>query len=408
MQVKIFRANNMQEALRKVKQAFGPNALILSTRTVRKGRLGFLRAPELEITAARELTNLQAHAKKGNSFEQEFQTQVNGTSERLELTYDGNGRLDSSPKRHAGLEISGSAMAKGSEIRELQTEVRALRKLLLSNGVGGKGQVLENSQPEVQFFLERGIYPDAAQAIVSNTKGMMEQDDPGQACLSAWCEECLAKWVQVNNGIDEKGKSANKIVFLGPTGVGKTTTMAKLAAHYLQHHGGNLLLVTIDNYRIAAAEQLRVYAEIMNLPLEVVSSPGQLHTVLRRQGVNKLTLIDTAGRNPLDAQGLQELQDFFGQGQSFDKYLVMSSTTREENLQGIVECFSPLGLNGLVFTKLDESRHYASLVNMQYRTGYPLTYLTNGQRVPQDFCLADAEHISRLIINPEENVLYDE
>jgi flagellar biosynthesis protein FlhF len=411
MQVKIFRAENMQQALRQVKEAFGHDALILSTRTVRKQPFGFMRAPELEVTAAVENTTETQQSNQKSEFRQELKTQVNGLSQGPDGTYDQKGRLHGEKVLEKDSPVHDPASVTETEIRSLHNEMRELRRLLTSNpGIRTLHTApvhAPEAKPEVRFLMDKGISRQAAESIVSHAACQTIPDAEKQSDLASWCKQQLASWVQVTNGITSAQNKGKRIAFLGPTGVGKTTTMAKLAAHYLQNQGRDILLVTIDNYRVAAAEQLQIYAQIMNIPLKVISTPEQLNTVLRRHGVNKLTLIDTAGRNPRDEQSLQELEDFLGQGQGFDKYLVLSATTKDEDLVSIADRFSPLGLDGLVFTKLDETCRYASLINMQHQTGCPLTYLTAGQNVPEDLQPADPEHISKIIIHPGETTFHD-
>lgn len=401
----------MKDALRQVKEVFGRDALILSTRTVRKQRLGLLRTPELEVTAARENTSHQSQGQGETKFWQELETQVSGLSDSLGVTYDQSGRLGHAIEHDQEREKSVSAGFQDRDIQTLHNEIKQIRHLLTRKAGGGLQMASaqdDTVSPEAQFLMHKGISREVAQTIVAENEKYSSGGHSEDSSLEFRCQERLAQWVQVANGITSQKNRGRRIAFLGPTGVGKTTTLAKLAAHYLQKQGRDILLVTIDNYRIAAAEQLQVYAQIMNLPLEIVSTPEQLNTVLRRQGVNKLTLIDTAGRNPRDEQSLQELEAFLGQGQGIDKHLVLSATTREEDLQDIAKRFSPLGLDGLLFTKMDETHHYASLVNIQYQTGCPLTYLTDGQKVPEDLHPADPEHLSKIIINLDEKSLHDD
>jgi flagellar biosynthesis protein FlhF len=188
------------------------------------------------------------------------------------------------------------------------------------------------------------------------------------------------------------------MALVGPTGVGKTTTIAKLAAAYLKQFGQKLALVTIDTYRIAAVEQLKVYGEIMNLEVEVVMSPNQLEEVLCRHQDKKLLLIDTAGRSPKDEVSVQELADFLRPELKIESHLVLAATARNQELYEAVKQFGALDLKSFIFTKLDECESFGALLNVHTKNNYPLSYLTDGQKVPEDLMIADPKKIAGLIM----------
>ncbi|MBW2187298.1 MAG: AAA family ATPase, partial [Deltaproteobacteria bacterium] len=193
-----------------------------------------------------------------------------------------------------------------------------------------------------------------------------------------------------------------RLALIGPTGVGKTTTIAKLAAAFLLAGGKRVAMVTIDTYRIAAVEQLKVYGEIMNLPVEVVMSADQLRDVLARHSNKDLILIDTAGRSPKDDVSLNELQNFLDVDPAIEPHLVLSATTRERDLYETYSRFSALSPKSLLMTKLDECESLGVLLNIHLRNNCPLSYLANGQKVPEDLVLADAESVSALILENSE------
>ncbi|HAA34787.1 MAG TPA: hypothetical protein DCD97_05700 [Firmicutes bacterium] len=197
-------------------------------------------------------------------------------------------------------------------------------------------------------------------------------------------------------------KGAQIQVFVGPTGVGKTTTLAKLAARYALYQGERVGIITIDHYRIGAVEQLRTYADITGLPLEVVMTPRELQHALDKLSGCQRILIDTAGRSTLNLVHIQELANYLGNLPPAEIFMVISATTKAQDLKLISENFRCMNYNRLIFTKLDETNTYGVLLNGIYLTGLPVIYITTGQSVPDDICLADLDKISSLILGEEE------
>jgi flagellar biosynthesis protein FlhF len=188
------------------------------------------------------------------------------------------------------------------------------------------------------------------------------------------------------------------VVLVGPTGMGKTTTLAKLAAYHAIQARRQVAMMTIDSYRIGAAEQLKIYGKIMGLPVDVVERSRDLREALRRRQNVDLILIDTAGRSHRDRYRLQELRGFLD-GFAATKHLVLSCHTKERDLEEIVSRFSSLGLDRLLFTKLDEATTFGTTVNIGFLTNLPISYLTIGQKVPEDIREATPEIISDLIFS---------
>ena len=186
--------------------------------------------------------------------------------------------------------------------------------------------------------------------------------------------------------------------FFGPTGVGKTTTIAKIAADASIRYGRKVGLITSDTYRIAAVEQLAAYADILELPLEVAQGKEELAKRLRSMKTCDLVLVDTAGRNPKDDQAVAQMADDLSPELIPTRMLCVAAGTNPRTLAEVLRAFKPVGVSELTITKMDECVGHGSMLNAHLRTGYPLTYYTTGQRVPEDIEAASAERLVRLVL----------
>ena len=188
------------------------------------------------------------------------------------------------------------------------------------------------------------------------------------------------------------------VALCGPTGVGKTTTIAKLAANFKVRDQVDVALITIDTYRIGAVEQLRIYAEILGVPLDVVHTPEEYRQALERHAHRDLVLIDTSGRGQRDRTRLSGLGDFFKAAPPDEIHLVLSLTTENGTLRQMIERFGALGADHLIFTKLDEAVHYGGAMCACQAAALPVSYVTTGQEVPDDIAIAEAALLARLVM----------
>ena len=188
---------------------------------------------------------------------------------------------------------------------------------------------------------------------------------------------------------------------VGPTGVGKTTTIAKLAAHYRLKEKRRVGLITVDTYRIAAVEQLRTYADIIDLPMQVVSTPREMREAVRRMAGMDLVLIDTAGRSPKDEVRLQELKAFLHEASADEVHLVLSSVASSRTLEQTAGQFAVVGTSALILTKLDEVNGLGNVLPVLRSSRLPLSDLTNGQNVPDDIAVAESAQLAKLILGLE-------
>ncbi|MTV47814.1 flagellar biosynthesis protein FlhF [Heliobacillus mobilis] len=197
--------------------------------------------------------------------------------------------------------------------------------------------------------------------------------------------------------ISEGNQGPEVFLMVGPTGVGKTTTIAKLAATFSIVNRRKVGLITADTYRIAAVEQLKTFGDIIGVPVEVVFTPPALQEAIERNRDKDLLLVDTAGRSYKNELQLEELSAFVEASQPSRIILVLSATTKYKDLIQIVDSFSKFEINQFLLTKLDETNQYGSILNILCATGKPLSYITTGQNVPDDIETANPEKLANLI-----------
>lgn len=188
------------------------------------------------------------------------------------------------------------------------------------------------------------------------------------------------------------------IAFVGPTGVGKTTTLAKIAAHYSIHENKKVGLITADTYRIAAVEQLKTYAEIMGMPVIVVYSPDEIKEAINRHSDKDIIFIDTAGRSHRNKQQFEELKRLMDICQPDEIYLLINSSTSMKNCRNIIKNYEFLKEYKLIFTKADETPMMGIILNVRHLTGRKLSYLTTGQSVPDDIEVVDIAKVTKKLL----------
>jgi flagellar biosynthesis protein FlhF len=202
-------------------------------------------------------------------------------------------------------------------------------------------------------------------------------------------KEKITEKIRVSDPLDKKAV----VTFVGPTGVGKTTTIAKLAAVHALKRKKRVALLTMDTYRIAAAEQLKVYGRIIGAPVEVARNAGELARHISSHRDKDIILIDTAGRNPRNRAHMEEIAAIERISPDIKFNLVLSAQTRDEGLYDCVRSYGNHSIDSLTFTKLDEGRIYGPILNTMLLARKPVAYLTNGQNVPDDIEIATKQRL---------------
>jgi len=434
----VFEAEDMRSALEKVKQALGPEALILSTRSIAKGRFGMTSKNRIEVTAAvdggGEAKDSQTAAAPRNPSRTPagynrgayFETLLDETSAQAEAGQGRNGREKAAASKsgNARTEDAGSLY---EELRQMRQSFQGLARELAQvksswpkagvSGASGRdgrdfedGAATDQARARLAPFHGLGIH----EAVLEQFAGILTEgraDDAAQTSEAAETDDpvtllagVLAETIRFDDLLAAPWQGQKRMALIGPTGVGKTTSIAKVAANYMLSGGRKVVLATIDNYRIAAVEQLKIYGRIMNMPVEVARAPAELSEIFNRHADADLILVDTAGRSPRDDMRQQELAVFLDPALGIENHLVLSATTGETELYTVIDRFAHLNLHGLVVTKLDECDFPGQIVNLGVQGGYPLSLLTNGQKVPEDLLPSEPREVAKEILNRDEVV----
>lgn len=376
----------MAEALQRVKREFGRDAVILSTRTIStRGALGLGGKPCVEITAAPDT----AAVPKA----------LQGTSVGLRHTGLENRPIRPQKSVHSSSPSSSSVdNILFSEVGELKGLVQSL---VAQTRTSRATQLPSNLHGTYHELVQKAFAEDLALQLIEKV-----HESLGDASLSDSTEvrgtlaSLIAPMLPISGPIQLRRKGRPTVVALvGPTGSGKTTTIAKLAAGAMLRDRTSVGLITIDTYRIGAVDQLRTYAQIMEIPLEVVCAPEELPDALARLGDCQLVLVDTAGRGQRDSARIEDLRRFFVAAPPDEIHMVLSAGCSEQTLSDVVDRFKPVGVNRVLFTKLDEAIGLGIILGALKRANAGLSYVTTGQDVPSDIAVADASTLAQMILD---------
>lgn len=383
MIIKKYIVKNMNEALTRIRYELGKDAIIISQRRIKpSGLTGFFKTKMIEVTAALENDKIEDKSKFANK-------------ESVDLS--------------ESLRNIKKLVRENTEAKENLVEKTNSRR---ENNLNESDENLTNEVKEIKDLLNK---------VIKNTNKEQEEDVISEYLRDLDIEEALIKEINSNEEfsldefksyfksiIDSELEISNeelkgKVVLVGPTGVGKTTTIAKLAGRLALIEQKKVGLITMDTYRIGAVEQLKTYAEIMDIPFKVVITLKEMESAVKELDYCDVILIDTTGRSSKNNMQISELRAFNQKVEPDSTILVISGTTKNRDIRTILEGYGKLEYNKIIVTKLDETTTYGGLYNIVKRSKKPIAYITVGQNVPDDIKIPSKVEVARLILG-EDNI----
>jgi len=285
---------------------------------------------------------------------------------------------------------------KEQEILDLQNQLEEMKSMLVEMS---RNKDEAGGMPNLQRAMEaQGISQHVLEDMISKLNGTEILAPQNSIKALKALEKYVRKAIRIANGITLYSDKPKIVALIGPTGVGKTTTLAKIAAKFVLEEGAKVALITADTYRISAVEQLKTYSDILGLPLEIVYNPQALQEAIEKHRDKQLILLDTAGRSQYNAYQMKELSELLNIDADIEKHLVMSATTKTSDGLELLDNFSLCKPDRVIFTKVDETKTHGIILNILHRRKAALSYLTNGQSVPDDIEPASIEKLAELLL----------
>lgn len=403
MIIKKFQATSETDAILLAKEELGKDAIVMNIKTVSpKGVFKLFRKPLVEVTAALD----------------EAQTQNDGIKKESS-SYKAIQQPESSINSGFGASLLQEHDRASKEPSAIEEKLNSLQnmlaeQLLKTSKQEEKEEIKEKKKEElnpnyacIQLVYNKLISNEVdekyANQIMTEIEPTLKKDTTVDAILGSFYQKIILKLGQPKTLEYTTGKT-KYIFFIGPTGVGKTTTIAKIASSFKVGKQAKIALITSDTYRIAAVEQLRTYANILDVPLRVVYSESEMKEAIEELEDYDLVLIDTAGRSHKSKEQREDIDKLihFVPEEDREVYLVLSATTKYKDLIRIAETYSDIVDYRLIFTKLDETTCIGNMFNIRMFTNAPLSYTTFGQNVPDDIEKIDAQSIARQLLGGNE------
>ncbi len=433
MKLKRFEALSLQEALQAIKAELGPDAVIVSSRRIQKsgGLFGLLSQSVIEVTAAVDRStetedvqpavtldrSLQAliakqlpvtqpvveppKAKKEATFSEQLQvaTVLDPVTQQLHDMKEEIQRL-----RETQVDPEQTLGPLRQELEGLRIVVGQVLGSQMDKRIEGlPGDLLE----DYHALVAQGVDPQLAHRVLRSVVETLGTAGLGnRGVIQDLLRERLEEGLAVSKPSVSRQYGQKIIMLVGPTGVGKTTTIAKLAGLAAQkNEHQKTVLITLDTYRVAAVEQLRVFAKILKIPLEVAVSSQDFLECMGRHSEADLILIDTAGRSPKDRAGHEELIAMTRGSFKIETHLVLAAPMAETVHMDTIRRYQTMPIHNIILTKLDESTRAGSLYNVLSATGLPVSYLSAGQRVPEDLDVATRQRLVDLVLGEPPPIL---
>ncbi|MCM3160519.1 flagellar biosynthesis protein FlhF [Metabacillus litoralis] len=380
MKVKKYVAPSMQEAMKKIRAEMGNDAVILNSKSIQTGGfLGLFTKKKIEVIAAMDPDTQvdQQPKKETKAFVQE--NTVSQTKFNSELANQ------NTPK----------PVEKVADHKPLLDEINELKRLVQTISSDEK---MELYPEPLQLLLQKMIKQDISSSLRTQIMGELLEywyNEKGNVTVEQLIKKQQELFASRISNLEFGGISYKKkyINVIGPTGVGKTTTLAKLAAECVLQKKKKVAFITTDTYRIAAIEQLKTYAKILDVPMEVCYTIEDFKEAKKKLSMYDYVFIDTAGRNFLEEKYVSDLEKIIDFNEEMETYLVLAATAKSSDMLAVYEQFSVIPISKLIFTKLDETATRGTLFDVMIKTKKGIAYTTHGQDVPDDIEAATRERI---------------
>ena len=398
MQIRKFFGANTREVLRQVRDALGTNALILSNRQV-AGGIEIMAVAEDEAQTQIHPSPLQSTPAPARPV---FET-APATPARAEPAVFS---VDVGSAAAAQHEPPPRSAASSAQYAALSQELKRMRSLLESQLSGFAWGELARRDPIkaelMRTLLGAGFSPQLSRQLIDALPKGVDHDKGMK-----WLKAALAHNLRVVESGADFITRGGVYALVGPTGVGKTTTVAKLAARAVLKFGAErVALITTDSYRIGAHEQLKIYGRILNVPVHAVKDETELQLTLADLTRSHLILIDTVGMSQRDRRITEQIEFLCGRGSKVRRHLLLPATAQNVTLDDIVRAYRGSGMDGVILSKIDESVSIAPAIDCLIRHGLDLHYVTNGQKVPEDLHLANALYLVDRAFKGQDNAAH--
>lgn len=414
MTINKYQGKTKEEAIEKAKQELGQGAVIMNVKEIKpKGVMKVFKTSTYEVTAAMEekekfvnpLSALHTPLKMHDTINLTADEQLNipkplkNAPESQPLKAQSEPPVRDSDRESANMGLE-RRLENLSSILEKQLSAEENRKEEKMDPPSANPESFQFIKMLYRTLLENDVNEKYVNQIMDEAEKILHKGSSVDYILSNVYQKMILKF-GTPSPICLNGKKPRVIFFIGPTGVGKTTTIAKIASKYKVEEGMRVAFLTADTYRIAATEQLRVYANILDAPMSIIYSAEEMNAAIGRVSDYDLVFVDTAGfshKNETQCEDMKKLIAGLLEDYEKEVYLVVSATTKYRDLLDIADIYKEIADYKLIFTKLDETTTYGNILNIKMQSGADLSYMTNGQNVPDDIDEFDTQKIVKQLL----------